>query len=283
MRLHTEECMEGATITNDRHSIAWAEELIEQQDPPAGPFVRWHLRKKFTVMAELFQKYLGQDSRFADVGCGSGDALVLASRIGFSGEMWGLDMDPASLELARHRVPEAKLYQGDMHDCAPLPRQYFDIVHEFGAAFHATGWDVLARAYFSLLRDEGVLLWELPEKWSLAHISYLLNLAPKASADESRAKRLLRSFSPAKYRFESDEQVVKALQASGCDYEILESITIWHFFRPKFLERMFDWLWRYTGDGLFENMDRIARRVWPRRTGYYLVIRKKRQIQQYEG
>ncbi len=252
-----------------------AEVLVHQQRPDPGPFVRWHLRRKFCVMEELFRKYLAPGAKLADMGCGKGDALVLASLCVSGCEEWGLDINCADLQVARQRIPSAILCQDDMHDPRTLPKEYFDVVHEFGAAFLSRGWGILARVYLSLLKDEGILLWELPQRWSLAHISYLLTVAPKRKPDDTRFNRLLRSFLPSKYRFESDESVTRALRASGCGYEILERISIGTFYFPALLHFVLDWAWRYFGDGLFELFDRATHHLWPRDIGYYLVVRKK--------
>lgn len=260
-----------------------AEALLQQQSDAQGPFVRWHLRRKFYVMEELFRKYLAPRAKLADIGCGKADALVLASLCVPDCESWGLDMDSASLQVARQRVPAATLHQGDMHDPRALPREYFDVVHEFGAAFLSRGWNVLARAYLSLLKDGGILLWELPQRWSLAHIAYLLTVAPKRTADETKFKRLLRSVLPSKYRFESDKSVMLALQTAGCDYEILERVSIGSFYCPKMLHRTLDWAWKYFGDGMFDRLDRVTRFLWPRDAGYYLVIRKRGRIASSPG
>jgi trans-aconitate methyltransferase len=226
-------------------------------------------------MESLFRAYLAPGAKLADIGCGQGDALVLASLCSDRCELWGLDMDRNSLQVARKRIPAARLVEGDMHDLRPLPANYFDVVHEFGAAFLSRGWNILAREYLSLLQDEGILLWELPQRWSLAHISYLLTVAPRSAAGETRLSRLWRSLLPSKYRFESDASVISALRGSGSDYEVLERVRIGSFYCPKIFHWMLDWAWNYFGDGLFDTLDRGTRAVWPRDIGYYLVIRKK--------
>jgi trans-aconitate methyltransferase len=260
-----------------------AEVILEQQRDDPGPFVRWHLRRKFCVIEDLFRRYLAPGTKLADIGCGSGDALVLASLCAPDCEQWGLDMDSASLKVARQRLPSARLYQGDMHDPAVLPKEYFDVVHEFGAAFLSSGWDVLARAHLSLVRDEGILLWSLPQRWSLAHIAYLLSVAPKRTADETKFSRILRSFLPSKYRFESDASVTAALQAAGCNFEIVERVSIGTFYCPKALHWLLDWAWKRSGDEMFERLDRVTRKFWARDIGYYLVIRKGKRATSSPG
>jgi len=226
-------------------------------------------------MERLFEKYLTPNAKFVDIGCGHGDALRLASRIGKSCEVWGLDINRAGLKIARERTPEALLFEGDMHDAAPLPKGYFDVVHEFGAAFLSRGWDILARTYMSLLRDDGILLWELPRRWSLGHISYLLTVAPKISDADTKAIRIWRSFLPSKYRFESDTAVTRALENAEYTCEVVENIPIWHFYCPKAVGPALDWLWKYFGDSMFDRLDEFSRRLWRREAGYYLVVRKK--------
>jgi trans-aconitate methyltransferase len=254
--------------------ITPVERLLQDQRDTPGPFVRWHLQRKFCVMEELFRKYLAPGTKLADIACGQGDALVMASLCVADCEIWGLDNDCASLQIARQRMPGAILREGDMHDPKQLPKEYFDVVHEFGAAFLSRGWNVLARAYFSLLRDGGILLWELPQRWSLAHIAYLLNVAPSKTPDEAKLARLFRSALPSKYRFESDAEVMSALRMAGCDYRILERVTIGNFYFPKKLHWLLDWASRYSGDEMFEVLDKVTRIVWPRDAGYYLVIQK---------
>jgi len=257
------------------HSMNVPVDVLLQHNSDAGPFVRWHLRRKFQVMEALFRKYLVPGAKLADIACGTGDALVLASLCMPGCDGWGVDIDDTSLQIARNRMPTATLHHGDMHDPQTLPKEYFDVVHEFGAAFLSRrGWDVLARAYLSLLKDSGVLLWELPQRWSLAHISYLLNLAPE-KAGETKLIRLFRSMLPSKYRFESDASVMSALKSSGFSYEILERVSIGSFYFPKKLQWVLNWAWRYFGDNLFDKLDAATRVLWPKDVGYYLVVRKK--------
>jgi trans-aconitate methyltransferase len=249
---------------------------VLQRKPNTCPFIRWHLQEKFEVMEKLFRKYLTADTRFIDMGCGTGDGLVLAGLCQPQCELWGLDIYPPDLQEAKART-NAVLIESNMLDPS-VPKGSFDVVHEFGAAYLVRGWDSLAKAYFSLLRDGGILLWELPQKWSMAHISYMLSVAPKITVQDTKIKRIIRSFFPSKYSFESDSAVSRALEATGCNYEILETIPICHFYCRGLFCRAMDFAWKFGGDSLFERFEKIAGKVWPRYSGYYLVIRRRGQI-----
>jgi hypothetical protein len=135
-------------------------------------------------------------------------------------------------------------------------------------------WTAVIESYLSLLRDGGILLWELPQKWSTGHIAYLLRVAPKITESDTKFKRILRTFSPSKYRYESDAAVLQAIEAAGCEYEILERVPLWYFYCRGLMCKSLDYAWRFKGDALFDWCDRAAQRLWPRYSGYYLVIKK---------
>ncbi len=187
----------------------------------------------------------------------------------------GFDIYPPRFRNCARQGAESRLTFGDMLNPSALPKGYFDVVHEFGAAYLVPEWGALLKNYFSLLRDDGILLWELPQKWSIGHVSYLLSLAPKITDADTKLRRILRSFSPRKYAFESDAVVTKAFEESGYEYEILERVPIWYFYCRGLLCKIVDSAWKFGGDEVFEKCERLTKRIWPRHSGYYLVVRKK--------
>ena len=93
-----------------------------------------------------------------DVACGDGDGLVLAKRVRPDADLWGMDVDLLSLRQAKRRVPNAKLYAGDVYHLDQLPDSRFDVVHEYGLTYLLERWDVAVRHYLRLVRPWGVLL-----------------------------------------------------------------------------------------------------------------------------
>ena len=53
-------------------------------------------------------------ARVADIGCGAGSLAAPLSSAG--AEVWGLDISPAFLEIARRRAPHATFRQGSLHE-----------------------------------------------------------------------------------------------------------------------------------------------------------------------
>jgi len=257
----------GATVASrdsESAAISWA----------PRPFTRWHLRRKYEVMEGLFRRFVTPHTKLVDMGCGTGEALVLAQKCAPGCELWGVDLNGAFLDQAQSKVPSAKLILGDITKSGILPREYFDIVHEFGAAFMCRDWAGLARIYLSLLKPGGLLLWELPQKWSSAHFSYLFWLAPKRYPGESKLLRIARTALPWKYRFESDARIGRFLDESGYPCAIVEKQPLWYFFARGWSSQLLDFGWKYFGDDLFESIDRTNGTLWPRYSGYYLIVQK---------
>lgn len=72
--------------------------------------------------------------RVLDIGCGAGVFLGLVADRG--ARAFGLDASPALLELARERVPDADLSEGEMQSL-PYEHDSFDLVTGFNSFFYA--------------------------------------------------------------------------------------------------------------------------------------------------
>ncbi len=99
-----------------------------------------------------------------DVGCGAGRFLALASAAG--AEVTGLDAAPGMLAIARRRVPDAILHQGDI-ESLPFEDHSFDGVTGFNSFQYATHpRQALAEARRAV-RPGGtvvVAVWGAPER-----------------------------------------------------------------------------------------------------------------------
>jgi len=83
---------------------------------------------------------VGAGTRLLDVGCGAGLALRLAADRG--ADVSGLDAAPGLLDYARHRVPGARMIQGEIQSL-PFPDDTFDAVTGFNSFQYAA--DSVAR------------------------------------------------------------------------------------------------------------------------------------------
>ena len=99
---------------------AGAEDWAELAEPAQTPFFE----------AALDALGVGDGTRLLDAGCGSGLALVLAQRRGVV--VTGLDASAGLLAVARDRLPDADLREGDLEDL-PYADDSFDAVTAFNS------------------------------------------------------------------------------------------------------------------------------------------------------
>ncbi len=77
---------------------------------------------------------VGSETRLLDAGCGAGMALRLAADLG--AEVSGMDASAALLEVARGRLPDARLELGDL-ERLPFDDNAFDVVTGFNSFQYA--------------------------------------------------------------------------------------------------------------------------------------------------
>jgi SAM-dependent methyltransferase len=106
-------------------------------------------------------------SSVLEVGCGSGVFLRLAAERG--ARVAGLDASRALLEIARERVPDADLREGDMQDL-PWEDDLFDLVAGFNSFFFAADMVEALREAGRVARPGAAVViqvWGRPERCDL--------------------------------------------------------------------------------------------------------------------
>jgi SAM-dependent methyltransferase len=178
--------------------------------------------------------------RVLEVGCGTG--VFLRTAVDRGAEVVGLDASPALLELARARVPEAELHEGDMQ-FLPFADDAFDVVAGFNSFFFAA--DMVAA-----LREAGrvakpgapvaIQVWGRPERCdltamkvaaqsllpepppaqpSLAEPGVLEGLATAAGLTPGEAFAVTWAFA-----FPDDDTLARAMLSPGLMVELMEVV-----------------------------------------------------------
>jgi SAM-dependent methyltransferase len=122
---------------------------------------------------------VSRGTRLLDVGCGAGRALRQAADRG--ADVSGLDAAPGLLEIARRRVPRARLIQGELQTL-PFGEDEFDAVSGFNSFQYAADPIAALREAKRVIRQGGrilVLVWSPAEMCELApHLQSLGALMP---------------------------------------------------------------------------------------------------------
>ncbi len=130
---------------------------------------------------------VGAGTRVLDIGCGSGLALVLAEQRGAVPA--GIDISPGLLGVARERLPDADLRDGDM-ESLPFQGDAFDAV--LGVSVFQYAGDPLRalREAARVLRPNGRLvasLFGVPERSQLTTVIKAMSalIPPEGEADHA--------------------------------------------------------------------------------------------------
>jgi len=97
-----------------------------------------------------------RDARILEVGCNSGNQLLLLREMGFTG-LWGAEVQSYALELAKARLPDAQLSQASALNL-PYEDTDFDLVFTSGVLIHISPAD-LERALDEIHRCAKTWIW----------------------------------------------------------------------------------------------------------------------------
>jgi len=152
----------------------WADIAEQAERPWLGP--------AYELVLERLEVGAGTD--VLDVGCGAGRFLRLATDRGANAS--GIDATPELLAIARERVPEADLRNGDMQ-FLPFDDASFDVVTGFNSFFYAADVVAALREAARVLRPDGSLALTAfgrhKEQESAPLFDYLGPLMPKPALE----------------------------------------------------------------------------------------------------
>jgi SAM-dependent methyltransferase len=121
---------------------------------------------------DLIRKRNPEAKTLLDVACGTGLHL---QHLAGAFDVTGLDLDPELLKVARERVPEVPLHEGDMRNF-DLGERFDAVTCLFSSIGYVGGPDELAQAFGSFaehLNPGGVVVvegWFTPDEWDENHI-----------------------------------------------------------------------------------------------------------------
>ncbi|HZU76774.1 MAG TPA: class I SAM-dependent methyltransferase [Dehalococcoidia bacterium] len=119
----------------------------------AGDWAEYQERTALPLFgAVLDAARVARGTRLLDAGCGAGLLALLARLRGAA--VTALDASPALLEIARQRVPEAEVREGDL-EALPFADAAFDAVTAVNSVFYAADMAAAMRELVRVLRPGG--------------------------------------------------------------------------------------------------------------------------------
>jgi pseudaminic acid biosynthesis-associated methylase len=111
-----------------------------------------------TEMNEMFLPDIPKDAAFLEVGCNSGNQLLLLQQMGYS-SLSGIELQPYALEIARRRLRDISLKEGSVLEI-PYEDAAFDLVFTAGVLIHIAPQNLL-RAMSEVYRCSRAYIWGL--------------------------------------------------------------------------------------------------------------------------
>jgi pseudaminic acid biosynthesis-associated methylase len=109
-----------------------------------------------TDINETFLNDIPKDSKFLEVGCNTGNQLLLLQQMGYS-NLSGVELQPYAFEIAMSRLPGASIKQGSAM-ALPYANNFFDVVLTSGVLIHIAPAD-LDRVMDEVYRCSRTYIW----------------------------------------------------------------------------------------------------------------------------
>lgn len=108
---------------------------------------------------------VAKNSKFLDVGCGTGWFLALLRRHGWK-NLSGLDISPDMLAIAKEMVPDILFLESPIQEIDESAGGGYDVITCLGTLHHMPDLNKVAGKLFSLLKPQGWLVLHEPnENW----------------------------------------------------------------------------------------------------------------------
>lgn len=153
----------SSKVTETEQSIAWksdfGREYTERNTLDVEGLNQLHRRNYGISRRDInvcFLRDIPRDSSFLEVGCNSGNQLLLLQEMGYA-NLSGVELQPYALEVARQRLPGVTLKLGS---ALSLPHEdsSFDVVFTSGVLIHISPGD-LPRALDEIYRCSKEYIW----------------------------------------------------------------------------------------------------------------------------
>lgn len=137
-------------------------------------------RKYISLQEEKFIKdsiknFNGSKITALDLGCGTGRMLSILEKDSKIDSLYGLDFNKAILDYCRRRFKSSKkiknFIQADISEKLPFKNGSFELVISIRVLKYNQNWSKILRECHRILNKNGILVFEMPNKFSVNRLS----------------------------------------------------------------------------------------------------------------
>jgi len=223
--------------------------------------------------------YNNVDGILLDAGCGNGQFTEMFVKSFDIKKVIGVNFSENMLKVAKKRAREKgyedriRLVRADLENIG-FGDENFDFVYLFGVLKHLDKPQKVIEELVRVCKVNGVIILNVPRKWSLAHITFMLfGQNPK---DWGTAKRNFKIWEKAKYYKFYTLREVKGMVDNTDKCELLERI-MGHYIHVVGLASLpLHILAKMGQTALLDKLNRLFGYIYRIPAGEFLVIRKYR-------
>lgn len=165
----------GKSATADYWDKHWLEDSVKEDKSKIKVFNRF--------VARITKKYLPQDSRILEGGCGWAQNVYTLSRLGYN--IYGLDYAQETVSRINKAMPDLQVIEGDVRKL-PFEDNFFDGYWSLGVIEHFyDGYDDIMSEMYRKIRVGGKLFITVPSMSPLRTIKAKLGCYEKFSGEIS--------------------------------------------------------------------------------------------------
>lgn len=262
---------------HDRLAETYAGGIFRELKP--NSFSYWSIRIILENIKYILTSYSNVDGILLDAGCGNGQFTEMFVKNLNIKKVIGVDFSENMLKVAKERAREKGyedrigLVRADLENIG-FGDEIFDVVYLFGVLEHLDNPQKVIEELVRVCKVNGVIILNVPRKWSLAHITFML--FGQNPRDWGTAKRSFKIWEKARYYKFYTFGDVKRMVGNTNKCKLLERIPVHYIHVVGLASVPLHRLAKAGKLNLLDKLNRLFGYIYRIPAGEFLVIRKYR-------
>lgn len=263
---------------HDRIAETYAGGIFRELNPNSYSY--WSIRIILENIKYILTSYCNVDGILLDAGCGNGQFTEMFVKNFDIKKVIGVDFSENMLKVAKKRAREkgyekrVELVKANLESMG-FEDGTFDVVYLFGVLEHLDNPQKVIEELVKVCKDNGIIILNVPRKWSLAHITFML--FGQNPRDWGTKKRSFKIWEKARYYKFYTFGDVKGMVSNTNKCKLLERIPVHYIHVVGLASVPLHRLAKMEGGtNLLDKLDKVFRLLYRIPAGEFLVIRKYR-------